>query len=67
MGIELFRIEALHEDAITIFSKVLAFVNLLDDKVTPSALNEELGLHENYGLSSGQLFKEDSYIDRKKV
>ena len=45
MGIELFRIEALHEDAITVFSKVQAFVNLLDDKITPSALNEELGLH----------------------
>ncbi|PIK16268.1 U32 family peptidase [Halobacteriovorax sp. JY17] len=66
IGVSLFRIEALHEDAKTIYNKLLAFTNLLSNQIEPAELNKELGLHENYGLSSGQIFKEDSYIDRKK-
>ena len=67
IGVNLFRIEALHEDAKTIFSKLQAFTKLLDGQIEPNELNEQLGLHENYGLSSGQIFKEDTYIDRKKI
>lgn len=66
-GVNYFRVEALHEDGVTIYEKVLAFSELLRGNLGPEELNAQLGIHENYGLSSGQLFKEDTYIDRKKV
>lgn len=66
-GISKFRIEALHENGDMIYKKLKNFMDLINDVLSPKEVNDNLGLHENYGLSSGQLFKNDTYIDRKKV
>ncbi|ATH08461.1 hypothetical protein BIY24_11025 [Halobacteriovorax marinus] len=66
IGVSRFRIEALHEESSVIFDKLKTFCKLLENELSPSEVNLHLGLHENYGLSQGQFFKEDTYVDRKK-
>jgi putative protease len=66
LGVSLYRIEALFEDGKAIFDKFVGYTKLIKKEQTVDELNKYLGQSENYGLSSGQLFKKDQYLDRKK-
>ena len=66
LGVSLYRIEALFETGNVIFDKFIGYTKLIEKELTVDELNEELGQKESYGLSSGQLFRKDQYLDRKK-
>jgi U32 family peptidase len=67
LGVSLFRLEFLQEDKAQMKHKLEAYVNLLTGKITTAELQRNLGESEFYGLSTGQLFKSDSYQDRKNI
>lgn len=66
LGVSLYRIEALFESGESIFEKFSEYTKLINKEISVTELNSTLGQKENYGLSSGQLFRKDEYIDRKK-
>ncbi|OUR99775.1 hypothetical protein A9Q84_01745 [Halobacteriovorax marinus] len=66
LGVNLFRIEALFESGSVIFERLETYRELINGEIDSEELNLRLGQIETYGLSSGQLFKKDSYQDRKK-
>ena len=66
LGVSLYRIEALFENGAEVFEKFKAYSSLINEEINSQELNSILGQKESYGLSSGQLFKKDTYLDRKK-
>lgn len=61
------RFEALSENEDQLVVKIKALLDYLNEKSSLAQLTKQLGSSEKYGLSSGQLFKKDSYKDIKKV
>ncbi len=66
-GVGSFRLEALNESTQEINQKILTYLKLLNDEVSSSEAMNSLKVIESYGLGLGQLNKNDSYKDRKKV
>jgi putative protease len=66
IGVGLYRIEALFESGTEVFEKFKSYSELLNKSITSEELNTILGQKESYGLSSGQIFRKDHYVDRKK-
>ena len=67
LGVRIFRLEALFESAAELRGKVMAYRNLLDQKISAAELYNSLNINERYGISEGQLLNIQTYKDRKKV
>ncbi len=65
LGVAIFRLEFLSEDKNQMKHKLENYLNLLLQKISLDVLQRNLNEKEFYGLSTGQLFKSDSYQDRK--
>lgn len=65
-GVERFRFEALHEETEELNKKVISYIQFFQGKTSKQELEKIVGHLEKYGLSSGQILKEDQYKDRKK-
>jgi putative protease len=66
LGVSVFRLEGLFEDAQTLRRKVEAYAALLRGEITPEALIASLGTEEKFGVTNGQLYNIRGYRDRKK-
>ena len=66
LGVSVFRLEGLFEDAQTLRRKVEAYAALLRGETTPEALIASLGTEERFGVTNGQLYNIRGYRDRKK-
>ena len=67
MGVSRFRIEALNEEGQTLILKMKTYLELIAGHVTSKQVVETLKMVETYGLSTGQLDRQDEYKDRKQV
>lgn len=65
-GVHTFRIEALNESVEEANLKILTYLKLLNEEITPDTAMNSLKVVESYGLGLGQLNKADTYQDRKK-
>jgi putative protease len=65
-GVSNFRVEFLYEQGPELTNKVNAYINFIEGNIDINELKEKINVFEKYGLGSGQLFKQDSYEDRKK-
>ncbi len=65
-GVRHFRVEVLNERENELIQKILAYIDFFEDEIDVETLKTNIGVFEKYGLSSGQLLREDSYQDRKK-
>jgi putative protease len=65
-GLGSFRLEALNETPEEINLKIVTYLKLLNDEISPELALSSLKVVENYGLGLGQMDKTDSYKDRKK-
>lgn len=65
-GVESFRLEALHETSVEIIKKTKIYLELLSGKISAHEAYNEMGVIEQYGVSTGQLLKTKKYKDRKK-
>jgi putative protease len=66
-GVSNFRIEALNETAEEINLKIVTYLKLLNNEITPDLALSSLKVVESYGLGLGQMNKVDTYKDRKKI
>ena len=66
-GLGYVRFEALKERGEELISKIVAHINLLQNKIEFTELVERIGAIESYGISEGQLGKEREYQSRKKM
>ncbi|PJB53989.1 MAG: collagenase, partial [Bdellovibrio sp. CG_4_9_14_3_um_filter_39_7] len=66
LGVSLFRYEALGESDQELVFKVRNYLQFLAQELESDELTRNIGVHEKYGIGSGQLFGQDQYIDRKK-
>lgn len=65
-GISHYRFEALHEEGEELSKKINAYIKFFQKKLDKEGLNHSVGSLEKYGLSSGQILKNDQYKDRKQ-
>jgi putative protease len=65
-GVSSFRLEALGENSEEINLKIVTYLKLLNDEITPDFALSSLKVMESYGLGLGQMKKSDTYKDRKK-
>ncbi len=65
-GVANFRLEALNETPEEINLKIITYLKLLNDEITPDDALKSLKVVESYGLGLGQMNKMDTYKDRKK-
>lgn len=61
-----FRIELLDEIEESLINKVQSYLDYFNDKIEINDLIKNVNTLEKYGLGSGQLLRQDSYIDNKK-
>ncbi len=66
MGVGSFRVEALDESVTVLNHKLEIYLRLFSNEISHREAFEKLEIFESYGLTPGQLVKEDKYIDRKK-
>jgi U32 family peptidase len=66
LGVCQYRFEALFEPADELRNKVLAYLDLIQGKITISDLYSRFHILEKYGVTDGQLLSIRSYKDRKK-
>ncbi|MBC7457921.1 MAG: U32 family peptidase, partial [Bdellovibrionaceae bacterium] len=60
------RYEALYEQGAELIQKISAYLNVLDGQTTTDQASQMLETVESYGLSSGNLSKQQEYQSRKK-
>jgi U32 family peptidase len=60
------RYEALYEQGAELIKKISAYLNVLDGQQTSEQASQSLETVESYGLSSGNLAKQQEYQSRKK-
>ncbi|MDD0851854.1 U32 family peptidase [Halobacteriovorax sp. GB3] len=65
-GLHQFRIEALHESGEELIKKIESYIDFFEDRIEERELMSSINSMEKYGLSTGQLLKNDSYRDKKK-
>lgn len=65
-GVATFRLEALNETPEEINLKIITYLKLLNNEITPDYALNSLKVVESYGLGLGQMNKVDTYKDRKK-
>ncbi len=65
-GVANFRLEALNETPEEINLKIITYLKLLNNEITPDYALNSLKVVESYGLGLGQMNKVDTYKDRKK-
>lgn len=66
LGVSFYRYEALHESENELVFKVRNYLLFIAQELEVHELTQKIGVHEKYGIGSGQLFGQDQYIDRKK-
>ena len=65
-GVFLFRLEMLDDTPETVRKKVSLYADALFDRISVEKAIIQAGIEEKYGVSEGQLFNKNSWIDRKK-
>lgn len=67
LGVGSFRLEALAETPHELIIKIQNYSNLINNKINAETLFDNIQVTEKYGLMEGQLSKNKTYQDRKKV